>query len=219
MLVAADRLWRLRLETGDKHHGRFWGQAGQFLAMSRILGQNRRIALQTERARYNPGEPVRVYANVLSPTYEPVVKESHTLVMERDGFDDSARELILLPDPGTPGLYFGAIPAGQEGDYKIRAQDHELEHSGTAEFIVASDPIEDRDTAARPDIAEAVANASGTAVVTPAELASLIDNVPAPEMTRIISREVELWDTPILYLLLLLFLGLEWMLRRRENLL
>jgi hypothetical protein len=55
--------------------------------------------------------------------------------------------------------------------------------------------------------------------VTPAELASLIDDVPAPEMTRIISREVELWDTPILYLLLLLFLGLEWMLRRRENLL
>ncbi len=219
MFVASDRLWRLRLETGDQHHGRFWGQAIQFLAMSRVLGQNRRVSLQTERARYNSGEPVRVYANVLSETYEPVVKESHTVVMERDGFDDSARELILLPDPGTPGLYFGAIPAGAEGDYKIRARDHELEHSGTAEFIVASDPIEDRDTAARPDIAEAVASASGTAVVTPAELASLIDNVPAPEMTRIISREVELWDTPILYLLLLLLLGTEWMLRRRENLL
>ncbi|MBT7701710.1 MAG: hypothetical protein HN700_15585, partial [Verrucomicrobia bacterium] len=171
MFVATDRLWRLRLETGDEHHGRFWGQAIQFLAMSRVLGQNRRISLQTERARYNPGEPVRVYANVLSAMYEPVVKESHTLVMERDGFADSARELLLLPDPGTPGLYFGAIPAGPEGDYKIRAQDHELEHSGTAAFIVASDPIEDRDTAARPDIAEAVANASGTAVVAPADLA------------------------------------------------
>ena len=30
---------------------------------------------------------------------------------------------------------------------------------------------------------------------------------------------IDLWDTPVLYLLLLLFLGLEWTLRRRENLL
>ncbi len=219
MFVASDRLWRLRLETGDAHHSRFWGQALQFLAMSRLLGQNKRISLQTERARYNSGEPVRIYANVLSEAYEPVVKESHTVVMERDGFADSARELLLLPDPATPGLYFGAMPAGPEGDYRIRAQDREAEHSGTVEFTVASDPIEDRDTAARPDIAEAVANASGTAVVSPADLAGLIENVAAPDMTRIVSREVELWDTPILYLLLLLFLGLEWMLRRRENLL
>ncbi|MBT7702159.1 MAG: hypothetical protein HN700_17860, partial [Verrucomicrobia bacterium] len=45
------------------------------------------------------------------------------------------------------------------------------------------------------------------------------ENVAAPEMTRVISREIDLWDTPILYLLLLLLLGMEWMLRRRENLL
>jgi hypothetical protein len=38
-------------------------------------------------------------------------------------------------------------------------------------------------------------------------------------MQRVVSREIELWDTPLLYLLLVLFAGLEWYLRRRESLL
>ena len=84
---------------------------------------------------------------------------------------------------------------------------------------MAADPLEDRDTSANPTIAQNVAHASGGSVVGPEELAGLIDSLPAPEMSRIVSREVELWDIPLLYLLLLLLVGVEWSLRRRENLL
>ena len=121
MFVASDQLWRLRLEVGDVHHARFWGQAIQFLTMSRLLGQNKRISLQTERTRYNPGEPIRIFANVLSETYEPVVKESHTVVVERRGFADSVQQVVLISDPATPGVYFGSLPAGQDGEYVLRA--------------------------------------------------------------------------------------------------
>jgi hypothetical protein len=219
MFVATDRLWRLRLEVGDVHHARFWGQAIQFLTMSRLLGQNKRISLQTERTRYNPGEPIRIFANVLSETYEPVVKESHTVVVERRGFADSVQQVVLISDPATPGVYFGSLPAGQDGEYVLRAQDHEAEISGTVDFSVAADPLEDRDTSANPTIAQNVADASGGSVVGPGELAGLVDSLPAPEMSRIVSRELELWDTPLLYLLLVLLVGVEWSLRRRENLL
>lgn len=219
MFLATDRLWRLRQEVGNEQHGRFWGQAIQFLAMSRLLGQNKRISLQTERSRYNPGEAVRVYANVLSETYEPMVKESHKVVIQQKDVPDSARDLVLIPDPTTPGIYFGSLPAGAEGSYVLGAQEKEKEFTGTLEFMVAKDPIEDRDTAAKPEIATAIAKASGTSVVAAADLAALVDNLSAPELSRVISREMELWDTPILYLLLLLFVGLEWTLRRRENLL
>ncbi len=219
MFVASDRLWRLRLEVGEAHHARFWGQAIQFLSMSRLLGQNKQISLQTERSRYNPGEPVRIYANVLSDAYEPVEKESHTVVIERKGDIDSTQSVVLVPDPATPGIYFGTYVASQDGEYILRGQDHEAESSGSVEFAVADDPIEDRDTSAKPGIASSIAKASGGSVVAPGELASLIDKLPAPEMSRIVARELELWDTPILYILLILFLGIEWYLRRRENLL
>lgn len=219
MFVATDRLWRLRLEVGDAHHARFWGQTIQFLAMSRLLGQNKRISLQTERKRYNPGEPIKVYANVLSESYEPAVKESHTVVVERTGFVDSAQELTLIPDPATPGVYFGTLPAGAEGDYVLRALEHEQEISSTVDFSVAYDPLEDRDTAAKLQIASEVAKRSGGKVVAPVALPSFIDALPTQTMTRVVSIEIELWDTPLLYLPLVLFAGLEWYLRRRESLL
>lgn len=219
MFVATDRLWRLRLEVGDVHHARFWGQAIQFLAMSRLLGENKRIALQTEETRYNPGEPVRIYANVLSESYAPVVKESHTVVIERQGFADANREFRLIPDPATPGVYFGTVPAGPAGEYVLRAQSHESEVSGTVEFVVATDPLEDRDTAAKPQIAKDIAKASGGKVIQPTELPSFINSLPSQEMSRVVSREIELWDMPVLYLLLILFSGLEWYRRRKTNLL
>lgn len=219
MFVASDRLWYLRLEVGDAHHARFWGQSIQFLAMSRLLGQNKRISLQTERPRYNPGEPIRIYANVLSDSYEPVKKESHTVVIGRSDDTGSAEPVVLVPDPATPGLYFGTHVAGKEGTYLLRGQDGETEITGTVGISVEDDPLEDRDTAAKPKIAEAIAKASGGSVVAPGELAALIDKLAAPETSRVVSREMELWDTPLLYLPLVFLLGLEWYLRRRENLL
>ncbi len=219
MFIASDRLWRLRLEVGDAHHAKFWGQSIQFLAMSRLLGRNKRISLQTERKRYNPGEPVKVYANFLSETYQPVVKDSHTVVIERPGFADARKELALIPDPQTPGLYFGTFPAGEEGEYTLGAQAHEAEVSNTVEFSVAFDSLEDRDTSAKPELARQIAEASGGQVVAPVELPDFVDALPSQEMSRVVSREIELWDTPLLYLPLVLFAGLEWFLRRRESLL
>lgn len=219
MFVASDRLWRLRLEVGDAHHSKFWGQSIQFLAMSRLLGQNKRISLQTERKRYNPGEPVRVYANVLSETYQPVVKDSHTVVIERPGFKDARQELKLIPDPQTPGLYIGTLPADEKGEYVLGPQTHEAEISSSVEFSVANDSLEDRDTSAKPELAQKIAKASGGKVVAPVDLPEFIDTLPSQSMQRVVSREIELWDTPLLYLLLVLFAGLEWYLRRRESLL
>ena len=222
MFIATDNLWRLRLEVGDVHHARFWGQTIEFLAMSRLLGQNKRISLQTERTEYVPGELVRIYATVLSDSYEPVNPEdkpSHTVVVEREGQADSAEKITLVPDPTSAGLYFGTYQAVQEGNYLLRAQRHEEEISSQVEFTAASSLLEDRDTSAKPEIAREMAEASGGTLAAPGELAGLIDNLPAQEMTRVVSRELELWDSPLLYLLLVMAAGLEWFLRRRENLL
>ena len=46
MYVGTADLWRLRFQVGDQLHARFWGQAIQFLALSRVLGQNKQITLE-----------------------------------------------------------------------------------------------------------------------------------------------------------------------------
>jgi uncharacterized membrane protein len=52
MSVATDRLWRLRFKTGDKYHWRFWSQCIQFMTLSRLMGEHKRIRLETDRAIY-----------------------------------------------------------------------------------------------------------------------------------------------------------------------
>ena len=53
--IATDRLWRLRFKTGDKYHWRLWSQCIQFLTLSRLMGEHKRIRLETDRSIYKLG--------------------------------------------------------------------------------------------------------------------------------------------------------------------
>ena len=53
--IATDRLWRLRFKTGDKYHWRLWSQCIQFLTLSRLMGEHKRIRLETDRSIYKFG--------------------------------------------------------------------------------------------------------------------------------------------------------------------
>ena len=72
MSIATDRLWRLRFKTGDKYHWRIWSQCIQFMTLSRLMGEHKRIRLETDRAIYPVGDQVRLYAHVLDREFEPV---------------------------------------------------------------------------------------------------------------------------------------------------
>ena len=52
MMMATDRLWLLRYKMGDKYHWRAWSQSIQFLTLSRLMGEHKRIRLETDRASY-----------------------------------------------------------------------------------------------------------------------------------------------------------------------
>ena len=65
MFVATDQLWRLRFKRGDAYHAHFWSQAIQFLTLSRLLGENKRIRLETDRKVYNTNQRGLVQATLL----------------------------------------------------------------------------------------------------------------------------------------------------------
>ncbi|MCP4594670.1 MAG: hypothetical protein GY842_28390, partial [bacterium] len=81
MFVGTESLWRMRLEAGSRDHGRFWSQTIKFLTLSRLLGQNKRISLETNRKSYGSGEEVLIFAKVLSETFEPVDQPSYTVTV------------------------------------------------------------------------------------------------------------------------------------------
>jgi hypothetical protein len=219
MFVASEDLWRMRLEVGDRFHARFWGQTIQFLALSRLLGQNKQISIETDRGSYSTGEQVRIFANVLNESFEPVNQPSYDVILETKGETDTATTIELSPVPGTPGLYSGSHLAGKDGNYVVRTRSADSEISNQAGFKIATVAIEDRETAMQPEVARQIAELSGGKQLTLATLGAFPASLgEEKKLTNVVRLEKDLWDVPIWFLIVVAFAGVEWYLRRKDNL-
>ena len=219
MFVGTEDLWRMRREVGDRYHARFWGQAIQFLTLSQLLGHNKQITLETDRSNYSGGEQVRIFANVLTESFEPVLQESYQVMVEQKDTPDTAVMVELQPMPGTPGLYSGTQLAGKDATYTVRPTSGDQEIANQFDFTVATEPLEDRETAMLGDVARQIAEQSGGRQLTLADLAELPAEIGDQGVLTTIGRSQKaLWDAPIWFLLIVLFAGTEWYLRRKDNL-
>jgi hypothetical protein len=100
------------------------------------------------------------------------------------------------------------------------------------EFEVENVPVEQRETAMREDVANQIAALSGGKRLllsldeeqddnsTGHQLGDLGALLRTDEVIRplTIRREKALWDIPAIFVILIFLTGLEWYLRRRENL-
>ena len=219
LFVATEDLWRMRLEVGDRYHARFWGQTIQFLTLSRLLGANKQISIETDRNSYSAGDQIRVFANVLTESFEPVDGPSYEVVLEEKDNPDSATTIEMTQVESTPGLYSGSYLAGKDGKYEFRAQPQDAEISNTAEFSIKTVDIEDRETSMQADVARQAAEISGGRQLSLAGLGEFATNLPPEEaLNNTVKIERELWDTPLWFLLVVAFAGAEWYMRRKDNL-
>ena len=183
------------------------------------MGKNKQVTLETDRRTYSAGEQVRVFANVLTQSFEPVEQPSYTVILDRKDTADAAAEMELSPVPGSPGLYSGVYLASEDGDYLLKTKDQDLEVSNQVGFTVATIPLEDRETAMQADVAREIAEQSGGKRLGLLELENLVAELGDQEpLFQEVRLQIDLWDKPVLFILLVLFAGTEWYLRRRDNL-
>lgn len=218
MFVGTDQLWRVRFKVGDQYHARYWGQVIQFLTLSRLLGENKRIQIETGRRSFRTGERVQLYANVLSEAYEPVNLASYTLYVERPEGQAETTQLKLDPVKDVPGLYQGFFTPELEGRYLLRTAPADREYSNTVELQVATTPLEQLEPAMQEDALRKLAEISGGRYFAIRDLPELPDALQQEVQTTIIRREKELWDLPAIFVLLLLCAATEWFFRRRYDL-
>jgi hypothetical protein len=218
LFVGTDQLWRLRFKQGDKYHARFWGQAIQFLTLSRLLGENKQIQIETDRQDYRTGQRVQVSANVLDETYAPVKAPAFPLMVDRAEPARHSSPLRLEPVPNMPGLFQGYFTPDQAGRYTVRAPGADPATATTAEFAVVAAPLEQLERAMQEDLLRRMAAATGGRYFAIRQVPELEKIVAGEQHTDIIRRERELWDLPILFIALLGLLGLEWLLRRQYDL-
>jgi len=218
MSIATDRLWRLRYKTGDKYHWRVWSQCIQFMTLSRLMGEHKRIRLETDRAIYPTDSQSRLYAHVLDDNFDPVVQPGFDVfVVSQDGAQDKQR-VSLRPDRSRPGLYEGYFNPPGPGRYRVESNENDKRISNTTEFQVAQVNRELTDTNVDLDNLARIANLTGGAVLGSQELAQLDTLVDVEPVTTTVWSERSIWDNGYVALLLIGLAGIEWVQRRRHDL-
>ena len=216
--LATDRLWRLRFKTGDKYHWRVWSQCIQFLTLSRLMGEHKRIRLETDRTTYHDGEQARLYAHVLNEDFEPVVQNSFEITVNGVGDNALKERVSLQPDRTSPGLYEGYFTAPAPGRYRIEANEDDKEVSNTNEFQVATVNEELTDTKMRLDGLKRIAQLTGGACLTVQDIPKLETLLNTKPLITTVRSERPLWDNWWVAALLVGLLGMEWLLRRKHDL-
>ena len=218
MTIATDRLWRLRYKTGDKYHWRVWSQCIQFMTLSRLMGEHKRIRLETDRSVYPVEGQCRLYAHVLDDNFEPIIQPVfEAYVTSVDG--GQAKQLVSLrPDRSQPGLYEGYFAPPTAGRYRFEANEDDQRISSTTEFQVAQVNRELADTNVDLANLKRIANLTGGEHLSMQEFSKLTSLVNAEPVTIEVRSERPLWDNGMVALLLVVLLGMEWILRRKYDL-
>lgn len=217
MFVGTDRLWRLRYKTGDEHHTRFWVQTVQFLGLSRLLGENKQVRIETDQRTYDVGQAVDLTVDAVDELFEPIAAPAFTVQLTRAD-QPGPTPLTLEPVPGIAGLYRTTYVPTEPGRYVVTAEDEHAVSSNVAEFDVRASQAEQRRTAMDQDLLRQMARSGGGSYYPLLDLPKLPEAIAPSDRTLTITREHTLWNT---WLALALFLGLagtEWVLRRQNGL-
>jgi hypothetical protein len=182
---------------------------------------DRRVKVQPVKPAFNGQEPVEFVGQVYDESYKPI-DDAVVQVMVTHRKQPSA---ITLASFGS-GQYAGSVDRLDEGDYTFSAK-AELagksigEDKGT--FSVGSLNVEFLDTRMNKHLLEQLADRTGGRYHASDALENIASEIAAlpgfkpHEMT--LSKDIELWNSKWMLGVIVLFLGIEWLLRKRSGML
>ncbi|MBI3830055.1 MAG: hypothetical protein HY291_11090 [Planctomycetes bacterium] len=187
------------------------------------MGSKENVALQLDRDVYAKGEPVILRATVLGTSLE-AVNDAKVKAKFQDPFGNT--EEIDMPWILTKdGVYQCRYETREDGDHKVSVHveipnlkplDVETSFSVTHPFL------EFNNSGLNENLLRQMAETTGGAYLNERDAANLgpllKKLLDKRERTGSFVEEKDLWDAPVFFLLLVVFLGLEWSVRRRGGL-
>ncbi|CAB1055641.1 hypothetical protein D1BOALGB6SA_374 [Olavius sp. associated proteobacterium Delta 1] len=216
MVVATASTWRwqMLLPHEDRSHERFWRQVLRWLAAPAPLP----VEMSLDKDSYGAGEQVNLRVRVSDAKYAPV--NDATVWLKLTDSAGSIQDVLLEWAIDDDGIYTGAFKVHQDGIHKIEvaatspsgkvqeASSHFLVVEPTAEFIDAGmDAV----------LLKAMAGVSGGKFYTANHADRLVSDLKRLQKVVAVDVEQDIWDMPIVLILLCGLLALEWLVRRRKG--
>jgi hypothetical protein len=218
LYVGFDESWRWRMPYGDRYTERFWRAAIRDVAIQKLRSSDKRFDLRTDKERYNLGEPIEIAVRVYDEDFRPSRAERQIVLVQRG---DRATEEIAA-ERTEEGLFARTIRADAPGTIRLWLEDPAQAGKRLSQRAVEVQvPMLEflNPSLDRPRL-EAAAASGGGRCVGLEELPALLRYL-AGEVHRVPIRTErrDVWDRPEVLLAVMALLTLEWILRKKANLL
>ncbi len=203
----------------EKGYDQVWVQGLRWLYEGKLTGGSSRYQLGVSNERVTLGQELEIYLRALDTSFEPVAAASARVRIL--GPADAAIDLDLARAPVGEGRFQGAFRPSAVGAWTVQAVSDEgsgTEVVGRAlRFEVLPSELESKGAA---DIAELerLAEAAGGSVIAPTELEGRARALRSFSTEETFTLPFPLWDGWFTLALILFVLTLEWILRKRWNL-
>ncbi len=210
--------WQMSSPLGDTAHDLFWQQLLRWLVSdtpghvaasvpAQMLFDNGTLNLTADvrDAQYNPAPDAKVEAHILGPSGVSALVE-------------------MTPVPDSPGQFQAGWSAPKTGSYLTEVTAQRADPStGTVKelgrdvltFQRMDGVAENFHTEQNRELLERIATQTGGQYWKPADLGKLAASIPFSEAGVTMRETRDLWDLPLVFLVLVLLRFSEWWLRRK----
>jgi hypothetical protein len=226
LVFAVQDSWNWKMDATipvtDTTHATFWRRLVRWL----VDGVPDPVAITTAVDRVEPGEPMKLTAEVVDPAFVEV-NDAHVLAQ----VTTPSGKTLEVPMQWTvkrDGEYQGTFVPEEPGPYEVRATATRTSDEGSGQTQALGSSVlharasagdsEYFDAAMRSSLLRRVAEETGGRFFTPADASTLPEAISYSGRGVTVVEERELWDMPAILILLLTLVGAEWGFRRTRGL-
>ena len=207
--------WKMLAPKDDDRHQRFWRQIAKWL----ITQPKAQLILDIAKTSYFLKEPVTIKASVVDQNFEPTDKAKlRAVITDEKG---KRNEVKLDPVLGNLGSYTARFLPHKYSDYRVNLIGNlagkNLRNQDSL-FEVAASDTEYSDAELNEQSLKNIARLSGGKYYTINQINEMVEQIPLIESSTSKIVEEDLWDIPLIFVIITLLFSLEWLWRKRVGL-
>ena len=210
-------LWQMHheIDLQDQTHRILWRQLLRWLVDS--VPQRLSLTLSTDLI--HSGGVIKLRSEVLGPGFKVDDQvQPRAILTAANGLEQIKP---LTRDPSLHGVYQAEISVAYPGDYRVRVEldeKGEVISSDEAGFKVSNAGTEYYQSEMNEKLLRRISSETGGDFFTPDKIGGLVDVLAAQQRGSSVLQRYQLWDMPVLFILLVFLLCAEWGYRRWQNL-